>query len=289
MHEAYWGLQYSPFQLSEHAGYIFASPAYTEALARLHFLVQERRPLGILSGSGGSGKSLLLRQFAGELRAEMHPVCLLNLLGVEPHELLWSLAAGMQTNPRLDQASFALRRAVSDRIRENQYLGFQTVVLLDDADEASHEVLLHVLRLLKIHASGVTVVMAVEPSRITRLGGDLIQLSQLRIHLEPWEEPDVRQYIRTGLVNAGGMPDIFDDSAILRLRELTCGVPRWVRERAQLALLAGASRHQQHIDGETIECAYQELSAAYQEQPSVAAHRRVGSVSCGNSGDILMG
>jgi type II secretory pathway predicted ATPase ExeA len=101
----------------------------------------------------------------------------------------------------------------------------------------------------------------------------------LRIHLEAWDETDVRQYIRSGLVKAGGMPDIFDDSAILRLRELTCGVPRWVRELAQLALLAGASRHQQHIDGETIECAYQELSAAYQEQPSTAAHGRVGSLS----------
>jgi general secretion pathway protein A len=279
MHEAYWGLQHSPFQLSEHAGYIFASPAYTEALARLHFLVRECRPLGILSGSSGSGKSLLLTQFAKELRGEMQPVCLLNLLGVEPRELLWSLAAGLQTNPRIDQGAFALQRAISDRIRENRYQGLQTVVLLDDADEAPHEVLIHVLRLLKTHASDVTVVMAVEPSRITRLGGDLIQLSQLRIHLDPWEESDVRQYIRTGLVNAGGMPDVFDDSAILRLRDLTCGVPRWVRELAQLALLAGASRHQQHIDGETIECAYQELSAAYQEQPAGAGHRGAGSLS----------
>ncbi len=279
MHEAYWGLQHSPFQLSEQAGYVFASPTSTEALARLHFLVEERQSLGILSGAGGSGKSLLMAQFAGELRAEMQPVCLLNLLGVEPKEFLWSLAAGMQTNPRVDQAAFVLRRAVDDRIRENQYLGLQTVVLLDDADESSHEVLIHVLRLLKTHASGVTVVMAVEPSRITRLGGDLLQLSQLRIHLEPWDELDVRQYIRSGLVNAGGMPDIFDDSAILRLRELTGGVPRWVRELAQLALLAGASRHQQHIDGETIECAYQELSAAYQEQPSTAGHGRVGNLS----------
>ncbi len=283
MHKAYWGLQHSPFQLSEHGGYIFASPASTEARARLHFLVQEHRPLGILSGTGGSGKSLLLTQFAEELRANMQPVCLLNLLGVEPDELLWSLAAGVQTNPRVDQTAFVLRRAISDRIRENQYLGLQTVVLLDDADEASHEVLIHVLRLLKTHASGVTVVMAVEPSRMTRLGGDLIQLSQLRIHLDPWEDIDVRQYIRTSLVNAGGMPDIFDESAILRLRELTCGVPRWVRELAQLALLAGASRQQQQIDGETIECAYQELSAAYQEQPSVAAHGRSGSLSCGNA------
>jgi general secretion pathway protein A len=273
MHEAYWGLERSPFQVSKHDGNVFASPAYTEALARLHFLVDQQRPLGIVSGCSGGGKSLLLDQFAAETRAAMRPVCSLNPVGVEPTEFLWSLAAALGTNPRADRGLLALWRDVSDRMRENRLLDLQTVVLLDDAHEASHEVLLQVLRLLKTQTGGVTVILAVESSRILRLGGDLLQLAQLRMHLDAWDDTEVRQYVRTSLVGAGGMPDIFDDTAIVRLRELTGGVPRWVREVAELALLAGAARHEQHIDDDTIECAYQELSAAYQEPTPASAAR----------------
>jgi general secretion pathway protein A len=275
MHEAYWGLEKSPFRRTKHADCVFASPAYTEALARLHFLVEQQRPLGIVSGVGGGGKSLLLEQFASETRAALRPVCLLNLVAIEPVELLWALAAGLGTNPRPDRGLLPLSRDVRDRVRQNCLLGLQTVVLLDDAHEASHEVLLQVLRLLKTQSGRVTVIAAVESSRIMRLGGDLLQLSQLRIHLDSWNDIEVRQYIRTSLVGAGGMPDIFDDSAITRLRELTGGVPRWVREVAELALLAGAARHEQHIDFETIECAYQELSAVYRENPPAAASARM--------------
>ena len=270
MHESYWGLERSPFRPSEHADFLFAGPSHREALARLHFLVNERRPLGILSGFRGSGKSLVLTQFAREAGSPTHSACLENLLGMETHDFLWSLAAGLQTNPRTEQNDFSLWRRISDRIRENQYQGLRTLIMLDDADEASHDVLIQLLRLLKTHANGITAILAVEPSRTTRLGGDLLQMSQLHIHLDPWDEGDVRKYVRSSLVNAGGMPDIFDDSAIGRLCELASGIPRWVRELAELALLAGAAQHQQHIDFETIECAYQELSIAYTERPAVS-------------------
>jgi type II secretory pathway predicted ATPase ExeA len=270
MHQTYWGLERPPFRPSDQSDFLFASPSHREALARLQFLIDERRPLGILSGFRGSGKSLVLKQFASEVCGARHAICLANPLGMETHDFLWSLAASLQTNPRVDQNDFSLWRRISDRVRENQYQGIRTVILVDDADEASHEVLIQVLRLLKTHGGGVSVILAVEPSRATRLGSDLLQMSQLHIQLEPWTEGEVRKYVRSSLVSAGGMPDIFDDSAIARLCELAGGIPRWVRELAELALLAGAAQHQQHIDYETIECAYQELSAAYR-QSSVAS------------------
>lgn len=270
MHESYWGLERSPFPPSDHEDFLFTGPTHREALARLHFLATQRRPLGILSGLRGSGKSLVLKQFAFESHGMGHATCTVNLLGIETHNFLWSLAAGLQTNPKTQDNGFALWRQISDRIRENQFQDVRTVILLDDADESSHEVLIQLLRLLKTNTSGMTAILAIEPSRTTRLGGDLLQMSQLHIHLDPWEEGEVRKYIRSSLVSAGGMPDIFDDSAIQRLCELASGIPGWVRELAELALLAGAAQHQQHIDFETIECAYQELSAAYMQRPAAS-------------------
>jgi len=132
------------------------------------------------------------------------------------------------------------------------------------------EVLVQVLRLLKTHAGAITMILAVDPSRMGRLGGDLLEMSPLRIELDPWGVEEVERYIRSSLSSAGGMPDIFDASAIGRLCELASGIPRWVRELAELALLAGASEQRGHIDAETIESAYQEISAAYAQRPSAA-------------------
>ena len=84
-----------------------------------------------------------------------------------------------------------------DRIRANHLLHARTAILLDDADEAAHEVLIFVLRLLKSQPAGITLALVADPERMTRLGGDLLQLSELRIHLEPWELSDLREYLQS--------------------------------------------------------------------------------------------
>jgi general secretion pathway protein A len=268
MLKAYAGLQRSPFGDAERLDSFFASPTHKEALARMHFLVQERRSLGILSGCRGMGKSRVLLAFCREARELPLPVCVVNLLGLELREFLWSAAAGLGVNPRLADDGFALWRRISDRIEASRRQQQTTVLLLDDADEASHDVLIHVLRLVKTHPESLTAILALEPSRIMRLGGDLLQLSQLRMHLEPWEAGDVQEYLRTRLSDAGGAPEMFSEAAAGRLHELTGGVPRWVHQLAELALLAATAQGQEWIDTETIEAAYHELSAAYHEQPS---------------------
>jgi general secretion pathway protein A len=191
-----------------------------------------------------------------------------NLLGLEVRDFQWLLAAGLHTNPRSTDDIFSLWRRISDCIRGNGYQDMQTVLLLDDVHEASHEVLVNLLRLVNTHSREITAILAVKPSSIARLGTDLLQLSQLRIHLEPWDNSDVRDYLRSSLSQAGGRPDLFAAGAVSRLQELTGGVPRWVNELAELALLVGAEEEDDQVDAETIERAYQQLSAKYHEHPS---------------------
>ena len=69
MYETHWGLRESPFRGLANPRYFYCSPTHDEALARLQFLVQHRRRLGLLLGMPGSGKSLLLEVF-GRQHAE---------------------------------------------------------------------------------------------------------------------------------------------------------------------------------------------------------------------------
>jgi general secretion pathway protein A len=224
--------------------------------------------LGILTGGDGSGKSLVLAQFLRELRQTGQPACLVNLMGLEPRDFLWELAAGLRAQPRVCDDVFTLWRHVIERIRASHLLHDRTTILLDDADEAAHEVLIFVLRLLKSQPTGTTLALVADPERMTRLGGDLLQLSQLRIHLEPWEVSDLREYLQTSLTRAGGDPWMFDEAAVARLHALSDGLPRWAAHLAELAWLAAAGEQLDRITADTVESAYQALSASYQAAPA---------------------
>jgi len=272
MHESYWGMKKSPFGAEGRIRHFFASPTHDEGLARLGFLVNSGHALGILAGYEGTGRSTLLEVFARDLRRSGCEVCLTNLLGLDEHALLWTLAAHLGTNPRAADDAFRLWSRIDDRLKQNVIEGRRTVLLLDDADEASHDVLIQVLRLLKSYGKAPTIIMAVESSRMTRLGSDLLQLSQLRIRLEPWTASDVREYLQASLARAGCNRSIFEDSAATRLQELTDGIPRWVRQLAELALLAAAGQQRETVDGQIIEAVYQELSASFAEEPVEAGY-----------------
>lgn len=262
MYQSHWGLDETPFHTQFDPRFFYHSPTHEEALARLHFLVEYRRRLGLVIGPQGSGKSLLLDVFAVELRREGLPVARVNLLGVDRIEMLWLLATELGVNPSNEALPPMLWRSVTDRITEHRYQRVETVLLFDEADRATEEVLSQVSRLAQFDSSPearVTIVLAGCPERIPRLGTSLLERVELRIDVAPWEPTDTEGYVRASLERAGRKAPVFDLPAIERLHELAEGIPRRITQLADLALLAGAGRNLQQIDAETIESVYNEL------------------------------
>ena len=272
MQLSYWDIRESPFGTRQRDRFFFSSPTHEEALARLEFLVDSGDSLGILAGCEGSGRTMVLQRFARDVRRQGHCVRAINLVGLGPNDFMWTLAAALGCNPRAHDEAFALARRVHDRLRTDSLLERTTILILDDADQASHEVLTQILRLLKTHTQNLTVLLAIESSRMARLGTDLLQLSQLRIRLEPWNHDDIRQFLQTGLAQVGCQREIFDDSATERLAELTDGIPRWVSQLAELALLAAANQQLPSIDDRIIEEVYQQLSTSFEDDLQAARY-----------------
>ena len=265
MYQAHWGLRESPFRGFLDSKFFYQSPTHEEALARLQFLVQERRRLGLLVGPSGSGKSLLLEVFAEQLRRNALPVAKLSLLGIEPAEMLWQLAAGWGLSLDATQSSATLWRALTDRLTEYRYQQIEAVVLLDDADQADPQVLQHVTRLARFDPSSetrLTLVLAGRNEGMMTLGERLLDLVELRIDVEPWESADTENYVATRLAQAGRQSPVFVGPAVARLHELSHGIPRRVSQLADLALLAGAGQALQQIDAGVVEAVYQELGVA---------------------------
>ncbi|MGA2798348.1 MAG: AAA family ATPase [Thermoguttaceae bacterium] len=263
MYQSHWGLRESPFQGDSAVPFLHQSPTHEEALARLQFLVENHRRLGLLTGASGSGKTLVLEAFAGQLRRRGRPVVKINLLGVEPAEMLFLLAAGLKLNPEPSTSLVALWRAITDRLTEFYYQKLDTVILLDDADCADDRVLAQVARLARHEPSSesrLTLILAGRREKIGRLGDRLLELAELRIDLEPWNQTDTANYLNTSLTHAGSKSPVFSESAIDRLHDLTHGIPRRAAQLADLSLLAGAGANLPQIDADVVESVYHELA-----------------------------
>lgn len=264
MYLSHWNLAESPFARRMDIHQFHPSSTHQEALARLEFLVSHRRPLGLLLGPAGTGKSLLLYKLAHRLSRRGCRVALASLAGAGADDILWSLSAQLGCGDRADLGGPRLWARLADRIEENRRLHRSTVFLLDDIDEASPEVHSLLIRLVHADPSGQaqhSLVLTCDTARIEYVAPSLLDLVDLRVTLEPWEEAETATYLQTALVNAGCSEDVFADEAIAEIHILSGGVPRQVNRLADLALVAAAGQQAEHVDGEIIAAVAGELVA----------------------------
>jgi type II secretory pathway predicted ATPase ExeA len=261
MYTTYWGLRETPFGPSSAAAFRRNGP-HEEGLARLHYLVDTGRRLGLLLGAAGSGKSSLLACWRAELRRGGRETALVNMLGLDARQFLWALAASLHAGPA-DAEMLALWRSIEDRLAEHRAQNAHTVILLDDAGEADRSALVQASRLIASAPpaeAGLTVVVAAELDQVSRLGERLIALCDLPIELAPWTADETAEFLHDSLRAAGAASPIFRPAAVRRLHELAGGVPRRVARLAELALVAGAGQSRREVDEETVETVRDELS-----------------------------
>jgi general secretion pathway protein A len=259
----HWQLAESPFRTMLDTERFYPSASHDEALARLEYLVDARRRLGVLLGTSGVGKSLVLRVAAERLGRKGSAVAVVDTVGVGTRDLLWQLAAALGAAPRDSSDMVHLWRLVADRVAENRLQQTSTVLLVDDAGQAGPDVLTQLVRLARLDSapdSRWTIVLAAEPPQAARWNESLRELVDLRIDLESWNEADTTGFVQTSLVEAGRVDPVFHDDALAAIFELSGGVPRRVLRLADLALVAGADAAVDRIDAALVHAAHGEMS-----------------------------
>jgi type II secretory pathway predicted ATPase ExeA len=242
---------------------LYATVGFTEALARIDYLVKSGRRFGALVGETGVGKSLVMKSAARQLSKQGHTVAQVDALGITARELLWQTAAGLGATPADDADTARLWRLVADRVAENRLQQVSSVLLVDDAGQVGPDILTQLVRLARLDTEPTarwTIVLAVEPLQASRWSETVRDLIDLRIDLRPWEFDETTGYVQTSLVEAGRAEPLFDEDAIAMLHELTQGVPRQVARLADFTLLAGAAAGWDTIDAATLITAYEELA-----------------------------
>jgi len=259
----HWGLTQWPFRATPAVDQLYPTTGLTEALARIDYLVDGRRRMGLLMGASGVGKSLTLKAAARQLERRGRAVVFVDATGASARELAWLVACGLEAAPREDADVARLWRLISDRVTENRLQQTHTVLVVDEAGQAGPDVVSQLVRLARIDPSPAarwTMVLASEPEQAAQWNRALRDLVDLRIEFSAWSAEETIGYLQMSLLEAGRMEPLFEEDALATLHQLTGGVPREVMRLADFALLAGAVAGRATIDAVTIEAAHEEVA-----------------------------
>lgn len=262
MYLKYWGLQDIPFQAAPEARSYVSLPTQEEALARMDFLSEGGGHLGLLLGPAGTGKTLVLGVFARRMRRRGYAVVMIDRPPADPRHLLQLIA--MQLEPRVHgkESTSQLWDALSERLLTLRLEGVAPLLLIDQLDQLPLEtqtVLYQVLASQPAMSARLGVIVSLAGSGLSGMDERLVDLADLRMELEAWTCQDTERFIQQRLSAVGRDRPTFDEGAIIRLHDLTEGIPRRVCQLAQLALAAGAGQGLHTVDEASVEAVCYEL------------------------------
>jgi len=260
--QSHWGLHEIPFSDQPESHAFYRAESQTEALARMHYVVEHGRQARVVRGDGGIGNSLVSRVHSREVGGRGFAAGWLNIRGATDASIRDQLATELSlpwseepTWERLGQRCFEL-------ILERGKL----VLTLDDADGAAPEVLERLRALFDQQASRGGRLSAILTSRAPsggRLQGQFAELADLRVDLEPWSIEETTGFLNASMVRAGGAAFVFDGAAIRQIHDRAQGNPRDIFQIARLTLFAGANDHASEIDSRTVDSVARQLSGAF--------------------------
>ncbi len=250
----YWQLKGIPF-LGDHSQPLFQGATVEEAIARIEFLVSNRRGLGVLHGPSGVGKSSVLRYCSSHppVSPEMPNVLAtrVSVLGMQPGELLAELATRW-TGAKRGLSPATAWSLICDYFRAAERESLQTALLVDDAESCTAAAELDLARLLSM-AFPLTVIVGVASEVIQSLSPWIMDRTELQIELPGWEVVQTAEFLDWTGRRLGRQQPIFTAGAVEKIQQLSQGRTRRIVQLADLALVAGAVSQMDAIDADCIE------------------------------------
>ncbi len=240
MYESWWGMSASPFTNRLETRWFHESPVHEEALARLFYLIEEQRGLGLVMGESGTGKSLLLKVLGSQVRRTRRHFASVDLLGLDGHEMLWQVAAALQLAPDESATRWSLWRAVADHVEALRLSRSQLVFAFDHlerADASCHQLLERLLNLGR-SGKGVTFVAAIRSAEFSKLARLLGEQADLRVELTPLQLDETDEFIHDLIQKAGCDRNVFSGDAVIRIHAVSQGNPRLICRICELAMVA---------------------------------------------------
>lgn len=257
-------LRERPFEIVTDPRFYFASREHCEAMARLHYLVdQTSMYFGMLTGEIGCGKSITRKVFTAQVDWQKHFVVEFENSGFPFEELLRQLLV-KAGQPRQEVEAvrgltrlFEVVALLMTELQRRQ--DRQLVLIFDEAQDLDVESLRALKRLSNLNGEvggNLTILLIGQPELRDRVAAlpPLDQRISLRFHLPNLDGDEVAGFLRHRLRVAGHPTgDLFSPEACGLIARASRGTPREINRLAKLSLEAAAATGSEAVGPEPVE------------------------------------
>lgn len=265
MYTEFFKLNESPFSLTPDPRYLFMSERHREGLAHLLYGVQQPGGFVMLTGDVGSGKTTLCRCLVKQLPPETDVALILNPR-LTVIELLATVCDELRIPYPAETGSVkVLIDALNQRLLESHARGRRTVLLIDEAQNLSEEVLEQIRLLTNLETSKeklLQIILVGQPELLAILKREkLRQLAQritARYHLLALTRKETYAYVQHRLLVSGRQDPLFNRGAMRCVYRLSRGVPRVINIICDRALLGAYALDKRRITASIVRTASRE-------------------------------
>jgi general secretion pathway protein A len=260
MYERFYGLRDLPFQLTADPKYLFLTSRHREALSNLEYGLSSCKPVTVLLGEAGTGKTTLLRAALESDRCRLvEPVCINNTT-LTRNEFYTLLARRFRLGPQAAESKAVFLQELETLLHDRRSHGEATALVLDEAQCLSAELLEEVRLLANVETTAeklLPVVLVGQPELGDRLNEPgLRQLKQrvaLRCEIAAFDLAETAAYIASRIRMCGGdAARLFTREAVTLIHESARGIARTINVLCDNALISGFALSRQPVGREIV-------------------------------------
>lgn len=259
-----FGVKRIPFGKDQEDGEPFLTEAFAQSVDRLRYLV-DRRGIGAVFGTPGTGKSTLLRAFLDGLPKAAYSICYVSHSTCAVLDLFREIARGFAIEPRYRKAD-VIREVKQRIIKLSRGQKVQPILIVDDA----HLLPTHVLDDLRLLTAfdgdsrdELTMVLCGHPQLESNLrlaiNEALAQRIVLRVRTRSMDVAEVAGYLGFRLERAGRSAKLFQPDAVEAITRAARGIPRLVDRLAEHSMLIALRDKRSDIDADVVTSAIDEV------------------------------
>lgn len=254
MYERFFGFRERPFSLTPDPRFVVLTDVHREAITNIEYGIAGRHGITLLIGQAGSGKTTVIRYAIERQPPTVHSVHLCNPT-LTRTEFVEMLAAKFGLSAQAATSKTALLLELETVLRARHDANESSVLIVDEAQSLPIDLLEEIRLLANIETNDtklLSVVLAGQPELAERLEDPSIrQLKQriaLRCELRGLTFTETSNYLVSRIRAAGGVAgEAFSLEAVMRIHEVSGGVPRTINVLADNALLNGLAANQRPV------------------------------------------